>query len=130
MADHGVANPQDGEMTIRLGGREHRIRPSFGAAAAIEAELGVGLCEVADRLSLGRATIRETAVVLRHGLIAGGAEPTPKLEAVEGLVFDTGLIGVRMVAARFVLACLNGGRVPGEATAGGSGAATSPTAGT
>lgn len=128
-ADHG-ANPQAGEVAVLLAGRLRRLRPSFEAMVAIEAELGHALTKVNDRFLRQELTLMQLAVIVRHGLIAGGETPAPSTEQVAPEVYQAGYLNLIEPVAQFLANALCGGKVPGEPTAVGNGGPTSPTADT
>lgn len=63
----GIANPARGEAAIRIGGRDHVLRPSFAALVAAEGDLGPLLAFV-DRAAEGRIAIGEIATLFWHCL--------------------------------------------------------------
>ena len=75
-----------GEATLALGGRTHRLRPTFTALVAAEAELGplFALCE---RAAAGQLTLSEMAALLWHCLAEPQSPDTcPRDEFAEALV--------------------------------------------
>lgn len=95
------ANPLRGEAQLLLAGTELRLRPSFAALVAAEAELGplFALCE---RAAAGQLTLAEMSALLWHclaepgdwqreafaeALVAGGlANMTPALRVLLGQI--------------------------------------------
>ncbi|WP_156254365.1 GTA-gp10 family protein [Sandarakinorhabdus oryzae] len=75
------ANPVRGEAELVLGGQAYRLRPSFAALVAAEAELGplFALCE---RAAAGQLTLTEMVGLLWHCL----AESQPRDAFAEALV--------------------------------------------
>ena len=94
-----IANQVRGEAALELAGRTLRLRPSFTALVAAEAELGplFALCE---RAASGGLTFAEMAALLWHcaedpgprgdfaeALVAGGlANATPALRVLLGQI--------------------------------------------
>lgn len=76
-----TANPLRGEAELVLGGQTLRLRPTFTALVAAEAELGP-LFALCDRAAAGQLTLAEMAALLWHCL----AEPTPRDAFAEALV--------------------------------------------
>ncbi len=76
-----TANPLRGEAELVLGGQTLRLRPTFTALVAAEAELGP-LFALCDRAAAGQLTLAEMAALLWHCL----AEPTPRHAFAEALV--------------------------------------------
>ena len=101
MAGDLEANPLRGEALLALEGRQLRLRPSFGALVAAEAELGplFALCE---RAAAGQLTLAEMVGLLWHCLdgdpgmdrsqfadavVAGGlAQASPALRVLLGQI--------------------------------------------
>ena len=93
------ANPLRGEAELLLDGQALRLRPTFTALVAAEAELGplFALCE---RAAAGQLTLAEMAALLWHclvetqpreafaeALVAGGlAKVTPALRLLLGQI--------------------------------------------
>ena len=97
-----TANPVRGEASLVLGGETLRLRPSFAALVAAEAELGP-LFALVERATAGGLTLAEMAGLLWHCLIdapdgltrpafsdalvtAGLASATPALRVLLGQV--------------------------------------------
>jgi hypothetical protein len=97
-----VANPARGEAVVTIGGAVLRLRPSFTALVAAEAELGP-LFALVERAAAGGMTLAEMAALLWHcaddvptgmdragfseGLVDGGlAAVTPALRVLLGQV--------------------------------------------
>ncbi|MFZ4687727.1 MAG: GTA-gp10 family protein [Polymorphobacter sp.] len=96
-----VANPARGEVVLVLGDDRVRLRPSFAALVAAEAELGP-LFALVERAAAGGLTLAEMAGLLWHcldapagltradfgdRLVAGGlAAVTPALRVLLGQV--------------------------------------------
>ena len=97
-----TANPVRGEAALVLGGETLRLRPSFAALVAAEAELGP-LFALVERAAAGGLTLAEMAGLLWHcrcdapdgltraafsdALVAAGlASATPALRALLGQV--------------------------------------------
>ena len=57
-----IANPERGEATIRVNGRDHLLRPSFTALVAAEGELGP-LFALVERAGEGRLALSEIATL-------------------------------------------------------------------
>lgn len=90
-----TANPMRGEAEIAVAGERLRLRPSFAALVAAEAELGP-LFGLVERAAAGRLSLAEMAGLFWHcldprvdreafseALVAGGlAAATPALKAL------------------------------------------------
>ena len=98
----GMANAERGEAVVMIGGDALRMRPSFAALVAAEAELGA-LFALVERAAAGGLTLAEMAGLLWHcldgapaglsrarfseGLVEGGlAAATPALRVLLGQV--------------------------------------------
>lgn len=62
-----VANPSRGEAAIRIGDRDHVLRPTFAALVAVEGELGP-LLALVDRAAEGQIALGEIATLFWHCL--------------------------------------------------------------
>ncbi len=109
-----TANPHRGEVTIEIAGRTRTLRPTMGAMAAIEQAFGDGLVPVVERYLARKLTLRETAIIVREGLVAAGESPTPELKAVMEHVFEAGPAKTVAPITRFLGNMLNGGQSPAE----------------
>ncbi len=76
-----AANPLRGEAALVLDGQTLRLRPTFSALVAAEAELGplFALCE---RAAAGQLTLAEMVALLWHCL----AEPIPRADFADAVV--------------------------------------------
>ncbi|GAA3260867.1 gene transfer agent family protein [Sphingomonas yabuuchiae] len=61
------ANPMRGEASVRVGGAELVVRPSFQALVAAEGELGP-LFELVERAGEGKLSLGEAATLIWHCL--------------------------------------------------------------
>ncbi|WP_294243203.1 gene transfer agent family protein [uncultured Sphingomonas sp.] len=61
------ANPMRGEASVRIGGSELVVRPSFQALVAAEGELGP-LFELVERAGEGKLSLGEAATLIWHCL--------------------------------------------------------------
>jgi hypothetical protein len=62
-----VANPARGEATLRIGGADLVLRPSFQALVAAESELGP-LFDLVERAASGRLALSELVTLFWHCL--------------------------------------------------------------
>lgn len=62
-----MANPWRGEASLRIGGRDYILRPSFAALAAAEQELG-SLFALVERAAAGGLMLSELAALFWHCL--------------------------------------------------------------
>ncbi|WP_343525761.1 gene transfer agent family protein [Sphingomonas sp.] len=61
------ANPMRGEASVRVGGAELVVRPSFQALVAAEGEIGP-LFELVERAGAGKLSLGEAAALIWHCL--------------------------------------------------------------
>ena len=62
-----AANPWRGEASVKLGGRERILRPSFAALVGAEEELG-SLLALVERAAAGQLRLAEVAALYWHCL--------------------------------------------------------------
>jgi hypothetical protein len=72
MSGRTVANPHRGEAQIVLDGEAHRLRPTFSALVAAEAELGP-LFALVERAAAGELRLAEMTALFWHCLDEGHA---------------------------------------------------------
>lgn len=70
-----AANPHRGEVSLSLSGQVYRLRPSFDALVAAEAEIG-SLIALVERAGSGTVTLKDIAVLLHCCAQAGGHDVT------------------------------------------------------
>jgi hypothetical protein len=101
----GVANPLRGEAELRVGGEVYRLRPSFAALVAAEAELGP-LFALTERAAAGGLGLAETAALLWH-CIDGRPEGLTR-EALGEAVVGAGLVAVTPALRMVLMQILQG----------------------
>lgn len=101
----GVANPLRGEAELRVGGEMYRLRPSFAALVAAEAELGP-LFALTERAAAGGLRLEELAALLWHCIDARPEGLTR--EAVGEAVAGAGLVAVTPVLRTLLMQILQG----------------------
>lgn len=67
------ANPIRGEVSLSLGERKFRLRPTFEALVRIEQEVG-SLFAVVERTTSFQVTLKDVVTVLWSCAVAGGAD--------------------------------------------------------
>ncbi|MGK2284715.1 gene transfer agent family protein [Pedomonas sp. V897] len=105
---NSAANPLRGEATLRLGGRDYLLRPTFAALVAAEAEAGP-LFALVERAADGRLGLGEMTAVLWHCLAARPEDLTR--EAFGEALLAQGLAAALPVFRQLAVAIL-GGRAP------------------
>ena len=120
------ANKHRGECVVELEGAEYVLRPDFEAVAAIDDQCG-SIIELAKRaLSTQALSFREVSIVIAEGIKAQGRKTDniglkgTKLDRVQKMVFDAGMVAVLPAVVSFLAAAVTGGMKPdaGEAEAG------------
>ncbi len=101
-----TANPARGEATITIGGERLRLRPSFAALVAAEAELGP-LFALVERAAGGGLGLGELAALLWHCL-----DPVPP--GLSRADFSERLVGGGLAAATPALRVLLGQILAGQ----------------
>ena len=87
-----MANQQRGEVELKLGDQTYIMRPTFEALCAIEARLGVGLLEIAERMAERRIGLGDATVIIFETAKAGGHK-AKEAEIGEGIL-EVGLFAV------------------------------------
>lgn len=82
------ANPLRGEASLRVGGQDLILRPSFENLVAAEEELG-SLFALVERASGGELTLNEIAALLWHCL---AIDQRPGRSAIGAAVLAMGLV--------------------------------------
>ena len=121
----------DGIVTIRLGSKDFRIKPTWKAIHDIEHALGCGMVHYAVNIVHKRYSLRDIAVLVYHGLLACPDEDCPAkptLEKVSELVYETGLLNPDLIQSitTFCEYAMTGGRVEQADSAGKPAAAAKP----
>jgi hypothetical protein len=99
VAGETVANPARGEAALALGGRTLRVRPSFTALVAAEAETGP-LLALVERAADGKVALAEIEALLWHCL-ADRPAGMIRADLGQGLMADG--IAVALPALRTIL---------------------------
>lgn len=73
-------NPARGEASIRLGGRDYVLRPTFDALCQIEVELDAPILDLAEQVASGDYGARQTAIIVLR--CAQAVPHNPPLDAV------------------------------------------------
>lgn len=86
-----AANPCRGEVTLRLGGVSHVLRPSFAVLVAAEAEIGP-LLDLAQEASEGRVRLESMARLFHHCLVCESEASRPSVETIGERLVEDGMI--------------------------------------
>lgn len=89
-----IANPVRGEASLRLGGADVVLRPSFGALVAAEQETGP-LFDLVERAAGGRLGLADIAALFWHCRIEGSC-PLTREQFGEALA-EAGLVALTPV---------------------------------
>jgi hypothetical protein len=100
-----VANPHRGEVALLLDGMSHVLRPSFGALAAAEEELG-SLFRLIERASGGELKLAELVGLFWHCL---GDRDDQSREAFAEAVTRAGLAALAAPLRALLVQVLKGG---------------------
>ena len=107
-----VANPHRGEVPIalQLDGKAYDLvmRPTFTAAAEIEATTGKGVVAILREIAAGDVQITACAAVVVAGLRA--ADPKTDPAKAREMVFQTGVVAVSGAVSTFIGNLINGGK--------------------
>jgi hypothetical protein len=87
-----MANPQRGEVAIRIDGREHVMRLTLGALAELEARLeATSLLGLAEKFEGGGVSAAELTALLTAGIRGGGGSITE--DEIAAADIDGGPVG-------------------------------------
>jgi hypothetical protein len=100
----GKANPHRGEVGLSLGGRKYKLVPSYANLSAVEEACGMGLLELAQKLTSGGYRLAYLAEIL-----AAVAEPEISVEGAGEAIASGGVANVVEPVARFLTQALLGG---------------------
>lgn len=103
------ANPERGEVLVRLGGKVHRLRPTFAAIVEVRKETGVPLGVSFQRVR--SFDLVEAAVVLGAIMRANGHKLTN--EQVGDMLLADGLESSMQAVCDILEHMLTGGAKPG-----------------
>lgn len=77
------------DVFLKLGAKEHALRPAFSVVDAFETKFG-SVLEHLENLMQGRATIHARGLLVFEGLKAGNPDVDWDLETVKERMFDEG----------------------------------------
>ena len=87
-----MANPQRGEVALRIDGRERVMRLTLGALAELEGHMGAGsLLGLAEKFETGGVSARELIALLAAGIRGAGGEISE--EELASAEFEGGAVG-------------------------------------
>lgn len=98
-------NPQRGDVTITLGGRDYVLRPTFDALVGLEGKLETGLVPLARQFLEGRFGLREVNAILVAGIEGAGQRPPDDLGE---LIVKDGIAGFTEPLVQFLSGALRG----------------------
>lgn len=109
-------NKYKGDVTIKLAGMEHVMRPTWAAVAGIEADLGEGFVAIATRLTNSKHGVRDLTAIVYHGIVASEPTVPPTRQQVSQIVMEAGLMNPDILSAviDFSHAVLFGGQDLGK----------------
>ena len=97
-----TGNPQRGELTITLAGKNYKSKLTMDGIATLENHLGTGI--IGFSKDIGSATSRQIIAVLMVALRGGGNAVSEK-EAKQ-IVWDAGLVETTAVVANILVSAL------------------------
>jgi hypothetical protein len=95
-----MANPMKGEVEVTLGDDTYNCRLNIDSLVKIESEIGVGIIQLAQKMSQADIRITELATVLRYALRGGGNDFDNK--KVFKLIEANGIVAVSAVVASLI----------------------------
>ena len=101
-----MANAARGEVVFVAAGRTYTLRPTFEALCAIEDRLGIGLIELAERITQRRHGVRDIASAIFEG--AHAADPSVTQVDIEAAIAHAGLRTATLTALAFLTCALGG----------------------
>lgn len=104
-----AANPERGEVLVRLGGKVHRLRPTYAAIVEVRKETGVPLGESFRRVR--NYDVVEAATIIGAVMRANGQKVTN--EAVGEMILKDGLSASMEEICTLLEHMLTGGVKPG-----------------
>lgn len=100
-----MTNPLKGEVDITLGDTTYKTRLNIDSLVKVETELGCGIIQLAQKISVADIKIKELAVVLRYALRGGGNDVDNK--QVFKLIEDNGIVAISAVVAGLITKTLS-----------------------
>lgn len=102
-----MANKFKNEATFNLGEYKFTMRPTFNCLVEIEDRTGKGILEFVQSVPRGKASTRDTMIVVQEGARAAGTHLTDK--EVQAIIEKNGLVRVQEALADFAAIALYGG---------------------
>lgn len=95
-----MANPLKGEVEITIGSDTYKTRLTIDSLVKIESELGLGIIQLAQKLSQADIRITELATVLRYALRGGGNDFD--IKKTYKLIEDNGIVAISAVVVNLI----------------------------
>lgn len=92
-------------MSVKLGENEYKVKVTLDTLMRIETAIGYSVIELAQKLSLGQASISEIVQFMAPVLRSSGKDLSDK--DVQSLVWDAGLVDAMRVCAEVLARALN-----------------------
>lgn len=109
------ANPNRGELSLTLGGRDYTLRPSFEAIEAFEAGTGKGLMELTGLALAGKISLSETATIACECIRAQGRATNSvslsgsQRDKIAEMILESGFQDALVVMAGMLALAVSGG---------------------
>jgi hypothetical protein len=89
-----MANDQRGEVSLKLGGKEYILRPSFEALCELENRLNTTIPQLIVDLQTGIVSIKALATIIWAGIWGYDKDRAPTIIEVGEMVVSDGMINV------------------------------------
>lgn len=89
-----MANKYKGEVTLKLGGKDYILRPTFGALAEIEDRSGKYITELFSELERGKVSIKVLAIIVSSGAAAADADSAPSVSEAGEMIRKDGMLAL------------------------------------
>ncbi len=104
-----MANPDRGEVEVKLGGKTWTMRPTFQGLREVEHKTGLGVMELARRFGEGKASLDHVAQVLAIGVRAAN-DDAPDYEQIGEMLVRQGMNDVLVPIIVFLASAFVGDR--------------------
>jgi len=100
-----MTNPLKGEITLNIGGVEHKARLTIDTIMQIENAVGCGIIKLAQRMADGDVRVSDIMNVLTPALRGGGKNITPK--DVSAIITNVGIIEATTAVATLLTSSIS-----------------------
>jgi hypothetical protein len=120
-----MANPDRGEVEVKLGGKMRTMRPTFQGLREVEHRTGLGVIELVQRFGEGKASLDHVAIVLAIGLRAAN-DDAPDYDQIGEMLMRQGMSDVLLPILVFLASAFVGDQAKNLLAPQGKGAKASP----